>query len=292
MKTPFQRILPILKGVLVVCGILFLLQVVGVSFFWANPLTQGRQIQQIHTMSQQLEQINTLSQQLQHRNNHVTGVLSEEGGKGPSPTRPDADQIEVATKQMQEATRNRFQEINNEVQEARDQAAKEAREAQQDLKKRRDAAIIAVLVVLIVGLIGMAVVPYFRDDPSRGVAIKKTFHQLMVFARIIKNSLVVIVGLFFFFWTVFAVPVFGILGILVLFIVTIITLVYTLLYFFYYYCDSVYGGDGEKRGRMSAQIKKIARRIFLFCEIFVILGGVLGFPLIVLLLMGFRGLPG
>jgi cation transport ATPase len=296
MKTPFQRILPILKGVLVVCGILFLLQVVGVSFFWANPLTQGRQIQQIHTMSQQLEQINTLSQQLQHRNNHVTGVLSEEGGKGPSPTRPDADQIEVATKQMQEATRNRFQEINNEVQEARDQAAKEAREAQQDLKKRRDAAIIAVLVVLIVGLIGMAVVPYFRDDPSRGVAIKKTFHQLMVFARIIKNSLVVIVGLFFFFWTFFASKInlapFGLFVLLALFIAGTVMLVYTLLYFFYYYCDSVYGGDGEKRGRMSAQIKKIARRIFLFCEIFVILGGVLGFPLIVLLLMGFRGLPG
>jgi cation transport ATPase len=292
MKPAFQRILPILKGVLVVCGILFLLQVVGVFFLKDATTNRFQEINNEVARSQQLGQLDTLSQQIQHSNNHVMGVLSEEGGKGPSLMRPDADEREVATKQMQEATRNRFQEINNEVQEARDQAAKEAREAQQDLKRRMDAAIIAVLVVLIVGLIGMAVVPYFRDDPSRGVAIKKTFHQLMVFARIIKNSLVVIVGLFFFFGTVFAVPVFGILGILVLFIVTIITLVYTFLYFFYYYCDSVYGGDGEKRGRMSAQIKKIARRIFLFCEIFVILGGVLGFPLIVLLLMGFRGLSG
>jgi cation transport ATPase len=95
---------------------------------------------------------------------------------------------------MQEATRNRFQEINNKVQEARDQAAKEAKEAQQDLKKRRDAAIIAVLVVLIVGLIGMAVVPYFRDDPSRGVAIKETLKLWVDVALTIKNILVVIVG--------------------------------------------------------------------------------------------------
>lgn len=128
------------------------------------------------------------SQQLQHSNNHVMGVLSEEGEKGPSPTRPDADEIEVAMKQAQNV-------------------------------------IISVLGVLIVGLIGMAVFPPARGDSSRGVEIKETLKReiketlkrwmgvvliikntskpWMKVARIIKNILVVIVALLIFFWSNF-----------------------------------------------------------------------------------------
>ena len=248
MKPPFHRILPILKGVLVVCGILFLLQVVATFFLKEATTNRFQEINNEVARSQQLGQLDTLSQQLQHSNNHVVGVLSEEGGRGPSPA--DADGVQVAMKQAKNV-------------------------------------IIAVLAVLIVGLIGMAVFPPARGDSSRGVEIKEilkrwagvaliiknTLKPWMEVVRIIKNILVVIVGLLFFLW--FGAPFF-ILGILVLFIVTIILLVYTFLYFFYSYRDSVHGGDGEKRGRMKAKIKKIAKRIFHFFEIVVILGGLLG----------------
>jgi len=247
MKPPFHRILPILKGVLVVCGILFLLQVVATFFLKEATTNRFQEINNEVARSQQLGQLDTLSQQLQHSNNHVVGVLSEEGGKGPSTTPADADAVQVAMKQAKNV-------------------------------------IIAVLAVLIVGLIGMAVFPPARGDSSRGVEIKEilkrwagaaltiknTLKPWVEVVRIIKNILVVIVGLFFFFWA--ATPV---LGILVLFIVTIITitLVYTFLYFFYSYRDSVHGGDGEIRGRMKAKIKKIGKNIFRFCEGIVILVG-------------------
>ena len=135
MKTPFQRILPILKGVLVVCGILFVLQ--GVATFFLKEATTNR-FQEINNevaRSHQLGQLDTLSQQLQHSNNHVTGVLSEEGGKGPSPTPADADA--------------------------------------QGIPKQAQNVIIAVLAFLIVGLIGMAVVPPARGDCERSEAIQK-----------------------------------------------------------------------------------------------------------------------
>jgi cation transport ATPase len=265
MKTPFQRILPILNGVLFVCGILFVFL----------------QLKQINTLSQKLEQIDTLSQQLQHRNNHVTGVLSEEGGKGPSPTRPDADQIEVATKQMHEATKNPFQEINNQEQEAREQEAREqevqegrAFEAHLALKNRRASAIIVPLVVMIVGLIVMAVFLYIRERLKR----------LMGVALIIKNILVIIVGLYFtnganFFFK----PGAGFLDLclcIALGITAGIVLVYTFRYVYYGYRDCVHGGYGEIKGRiksrMKAEIKKakitkIAKIIFHFFETFVIL---------------------
>ena len=162
MKPPFHRILPILKGVLVVCGILFVLQWVVGMFF----------------LSQQLGQLDTLSQQLQHSNNHVTGVLSEEGGKGPSTTPADADAVQVATKQLHEATTNRFQEINNEV----------ARSQQLGMKQTKN-VIIAVLAVLIVGLIGMGVFPPARGDSSRGVEIKEILKRWAGVALTIKNTL-------------------------------------------------------------------------------------------------------
>jgi hypothetical protein len=118
MKPAFQRILPILKGVLVVCGILFLLQVVGVFFLKDATTNRFQEINNEVARSQQLGQLDTLSQQIQHSNNHVMGVLSEEGGKGPSPTRPDADEIEVARSQ-QLAQKLRQREINKEAREGR-----------------------------------------------------------------------------------------------------------------------------------------------------------------------------
>ena len=90
MKPPFHRILPILKGVLVVCGILFLLQVVATFFLKEATTNRFQEINNEVARSQQLGQLDTLSQQLQHSNNHVTGVLSEEGGRGASPTSPYA----------------------------------------------------------------------------------------------------------------------------------------------------------------------------------------------------------
>ena len=152
MKPPFHRILPILKGVLVVCGILFLLQVVATFFLKEATTNRFQEINNEVARSQQLGQLDTLSQQLQHSNNHVTGVLSEEGGKGASPTRSDADQIEMAMKQAKNV-------------------------------------IIAVLAVLIVGLIGVAVFPPARGDSSRGVEIKEILKRWAGVALTIKNTL-------------------------------------------------------------------------------------------------------
>ena len=45
MKPPFQRILPILKGVLVVCGILFVLQWVVGMLARSEPPPTTRQVQ-------------------------------------------------------------------------------------------------------------------------------------------------------------------------------------------------------------------------------------------------------
>ena len=110
MKPPFHRILPILKGVLVVCGILFLLQVVATFFLKEATTNRFQEINNEVARSQQLGQLDTLSQQLQHSNNHVVGVLSEEGGRGPSPA--DADGVQVAQKLQQ-------REINKEAREGR-----------------------------------------------------------------------------------------------------------------------------------------------------------------------------
>lgn len=150
MKPPFHRILPILKGVLVVCGILFLLQVVATFFLKEATTNRFQEINNEVARSQQLGQLDTLSQQLQYSNNHVMGVLSEEGGRGPSPA--EADGVQVAMKQAKNV-------------------------------------IIVVLAVLIVGLIGVAVFPPARGDSSRGVEIKEILKRWAGVALTIKNTL-------------------------------------------------------------------------------------------------------
>jgi hypothetical protein len=143
MKTTSQRIQRILsilnKAALVLCGILFVWQGV-VEFFLKDPI---QEFNNELARSQQL---------LQHSNNHnIMGVLSEEGEKGPSPTRPDADEIEVTMKQGQNV-------------------------------------IIPVLGILIVGLMGMGVFPPASGDSSRGVEIKNTSKLWMGVVLIIKNT--------------------------------------------------------------------------------------------------------
>jgi hypothetical protein len=165
MKPPFHRILPILKGVLVVCGILFVLQWVVGMFF----------------LSQQLGQLDTLSQQLQHSNNHVVGLLSEEGGKGPSTTPADADAVQVATKQLHEATTNRFQEINNEVARSQQLAQKLRqreinKEAREDKKRAKVLRLSpeprfsdeAVSIWMVFNITWM-IIFYFRGDKFRRI---------------------------------------------------------------------------------------------------------------------------
>jgi hypothetical protein len=300
MNPIFQRILPIIRWPLAIVGILFILQ-----DLWSHP-EMHVVFQELYMSPQEIKELNNLSQQRQLNNSPMTIKASPQEINPPIQIQQDSKKPEkevVPDTPTQDASIIQWlihMLILGLISIV--MVPERVKEAPRIIKNLLVGfvgvilfwyefsqlpdlfmpvilaffIIIRVLIVgLIVGLIGMAMFPKMvKDILKRVKGVKGLF-------RIIRNIFVVLVGLVLLWQESSDVPSLRIPMMLAFFIIGTLMLVYTFLYFYYDHRDSVHGGYGELRDRMKvkiSKINKIAKLMFCFCSVLVILSGlVVGF---------------